>query len=205
MTNDLEVLDELNQYIAQLLEFAEKSNSHWIMAETYLLQGKVSLLSFNIKDAKKFLIQAQQIAERFHLNQIMAKILNENEDLLKKLDLWENLKEIDAPMVDRLELARLDDKIVGLVQKHALLTAQISEEEITVSKDKKICLVCRGEVLRFLFICECGAIYCENCVKALTNLENVCWVCDQPIDDLKPSITFVEEDKVRIEEERERK
>jgi hypothetical protein len=47
-------------------------------------------------------------------------------------------------------------------------------------------LVCRGEVLKFSYICECGANYCGNCARALTNLENVCWACDVPIDYLKP-------------------
>ena len=32
----------------------------------------------------------------------------------------------------------------------------------------------------------CDVLYCMNCAQALTNLENVCWVCDSPIDDSKP-------------------
>ncbi|MHA2010172.1 MAG: tetratricopeptide repeat protein [Promethearchaeota archaeon] len=205
MTNDSEVLDELNQFIDQLLEIADKSQSYWIMGETYLLQAKLSLLRFNIKEAKRFLIQAQRIAERFNLNQLVAKITSEKDILLKKLDLWEKLKETNAPIADRLELARLDEKLVGMVQQYAVLTAQVSEEKVSVSKEKKICLVCRGEVLRFLFICLCGAIYCENCVQALINLENACWVCDMPIDDLKPTIPSAEEDRIRIEEEAKKK
>ena len=53
-------------------------------------------------------------------------------------------------------------------------------------KEKKTCLVCRGEVQRFSYICDCNAIYCGNCAQALTNLENVCWACETPIDYSKP-------------------
>ncbi len=83
ITNDLEVLDELNQFIARLLDIAEKSHSYWILCETLLIQAKLSLLAFNIIKAQRFLTQAQQIAERFGLNQLGVKISNENEELLR--------------------------------------------------------------------------------------------------------------------------
>ena len=47
-------------------------------------------------------------------------------------------------------------------------------------------------MLRFSYICGCGAIYCDNCAQALTDLENVCWVCEIPIDPLKPVKTYTE-------------
>lgn len=63
----------------------------------------------------------------------------------------------------------------------------ITEEEVTFHREKKICLVCKGRVEKFNYICPmCDALYCMNCAQALTNLENVCWVCDSPIDDSKP-------------------
>jgi len=192
--NDIEVLDEINPLIARLLNIAEKSNSFYILAETYFLQAKLSLLTFDIKKAQGFLTQAQEIAEKFGLNQLATKIASERDDLLKKLDLWEKLKESGAPMAERLELARLDEKIIGIVYKHTDLTTKVTIEEVAISKEKKICLVCRGGVLRFSYICECGAIYCGNCAQALSNLENVCWACDAPIDFLKPVKPYKDEE-----------
>jgi tetratricopeptide (TPR) repeat protein len=186
ITNDQGVLDELKQFIGQLLEIAEKSHSYWLLSETYLLQAKLSLLTFNIKKAQRFLTQAHQIAERFDLAQLTVKIANEKDDLLKKLDLWEKLEEEDAPMADRMALARLDEKVIKIIQKRPILTVQELEEKISISIERKICLICRGEVLRFTYICKCGAIYCDNCARAVTDLENVCWVCDVPIDYTKP-------------------
>jgi hypothetical protein len=63
----------------------------------------------------------------------------------------------------------------------------ITEEEVSISKEKKICLVCKGKVVGHTFICrECEAFYCEKCYSALTNLENACWACDNALDESKP-------------------
>ncbi|MFX1431134.1 MAG: tetratricopeptide repeat protein, partial [Promethearchaeota archaeon] len=43
VTNEVEVLDELESLIARLIEIAEKSRSYWILCETYLLQAKLTL------------------------------------------------------------------------------------------------------------------------------------------------------------------
>ncbi len=197
-TNDLEIFNELKPLINQLITISEKTKSFWILTETYLLQAKLSLVDFKMKKAQRFLIQAQQIAKRYDLEQLTIKITNENEDLLKKLDLWEKLKETNASLADRLELARLDEQIIGMVQNLTELTPQITEENVAISKDKKICLVCRGEILRYTYICECGALYCENCARAITDLENVCWVCDIPIDYSKPTKAYQNDEMIRI-------
>lgn len=199
ITNDIEVIDELKPLINKLLNIAEITDSHWLLTETYLLQSKLSLITLDIKGAQRFLTQAQQITKRFGLNQINMKIANEHDDLLKKLDLWEKLKEVDAPMSERIELARMDDQIGDIFQNRAILAAQINEEKVAIHKEKKVCLVCRGEVLRYTYICECGAIYCENCARAITDLENICWVCDIPIDYLKPAKPFQEEERIKVD------
>ncbi len=206
MTNEVEVLDEIRPLIARLLDIAEKSNSYMVLSESYLLQAKLALLTFDIKKAQQLLSQAHQIAKNFGLNQLAEKITSENEDLSKKLDLWEKLKESGAPMTDRFELARLDEKVISLFNKNVDLITRVSLEEVAISKEKKICLVCRGEVLRFSYICECGAIYCESCARALTNIENVCWVCDVPIDYSKPAKLYDKErEEIKVEERAKKK
>lgn len=179
--------------------------SYWILCETHLLQAKLSLLTFDIQKAKRFLTQAQQIAERYDLTQLSTKIAKENDDLLKKEDLWEKLKSEGAPMADRVELARLDEQIEGMVRNPTIPTAYVRDEKVVISKETKICLVCRGKVLKFSYICECGAIYCDNCARALTNLENVCWVCEIPIDPLKPVKPYTEDREEIINETTKRK
>ena len=73
----------------------------------------------------------------------------------------------------------------------------ITEEEVSISKEKKIYLVCKGKVLRFNnYICpECETFYCHKCARALIDLENACWVCDAPFDESKPVKPFKKEEE----------
>ncbi|MCK5182731.1 MAG: tetratricopeptide repeat protein, partial [Candidatus Heimdallarchaeota archaeon] len=49
ITGDMEILDEIQQYIEQLLEISEKTHYYFFMAELYLLQARLSLLTLNLK------------------------------------------------------------------------------------------------------------------------------------------------------------
>ncbi|UCC20156.1 MAG: hypothetical protein JSV62_02410 [Promethearchaeota archaeon] len=68
----------------------------------------------------------------------------------------------------------------------------ISEEEVAYYREQKICLVCKGKVEGFnIFLCpNCEALYHEDCARALTEMENSCWVCIDPIDESKPTKPF---------------
>ena len=75
-----------------------------------------------------------------------------------------------------------------------------TEEEVSISKEKKICLVCKGKVARSnIYLCpECDTFYCKKCSTALSDLENMCWACDTPFDTSKPSKPFQKEEKEEI-------
>ena len=62
------------------------------------------------------------------------------------------------------------------------------EEDLTLYKERKICLVCKGNATGFeVYVCtECGVLYCLKCAKALSTLENQCWACNTNIDQSKP-------------------
>ena len=74
----------------------------------------------------------------------------------------------------------------------------ITEEEVSISKEKKVCLVCKGKVLGFNnFICyECEIFYCEKCARALIEIENACWACGAPFDKSKPVNPFKKEEEI---------
>ena len=93
-------------------------------------------------------------------------------------------------------------EILGIFTKPESLT----EEEITFHKEQKICLVCKGNVLGFnSFICKCDALYCLKCAQTLSDLENACWVCEAPFDELKPVKLYKEEEDAPIVEEKPHK
>ncbi len=76
-----------------------------------------------------------------------------------------------------------------------------TEEEISISKEKKTCLVCKNKVKNFrVFICECGAFYCDTCAHALIGLENQCWACEKALDESVP-MNVPEKKEVQITNE----
>ncbi|MFX1280265.1 MAG: tetratricopeptide repeat protein [Promethearchaeota archaeon] len=128
-TNELSVLDKLNQFLGQLLMLAEESHSYWIMGETYLLLAKLALLSLDLKEARRLLTQGQQIAEKYGIKLLAMKISNEHDDLLKQLKMWENLKESSSSLKERMDFAQLNEQMENIVRRRALKAQTPSEEE----------------------------------------------------------------------------
>ncbi|MFW9827133.1 MAG: tetratricopeptide repeat protein [Candidatus Thorarchaeota archaeon] len=129
MTNDLSVLDELNNFLGELLELAKNSNSYWILCETYLLQAKLALISLDLKEARRLLTQGQQIAEKYGIKLLAIKISNEHDELLKRLDMWKKLKESKASLTERMELARLNEQMESMIRMRTNDIPKISKEE----------------------------------------------------------------------------
>jgi tetratricopeptide (TPR) repeat protein len=128
-TKDLEILKEMQPYFSRLLDIAEKNNSYPLIAETKLLQARLALLTFNVKNARKLLSEAQDIAEKYGLIRLSMKISSEHDELLKKLDLWENLKKSDSPIGERLTLTQIEDEMKRMIQKRTVDVPKLTEEE----------------------------------------------------------------------------
>ncbi len=127
--NDSEILAELNRYIANLLTIAEKQHSYLVFCETFILQAKLALLNFDIKSARLFLTQAQKIAESYSMKRLAMKISFEHDELLKQLDLWENLKESGASLSERWKFTGLSDQMEKMVRRRAIEIPELSDEE----------------------------------------------------------------------------
>lgn len=324
LSNNLEILEDINPVITQLLDLAEQLHSYLYLAATKLLQAKLALLQINIPKAKQLLVEAQRVAEFQGLDLLARKISDEHDILLTQLDEWEILKKKKAPISDLMKLISLEEITEVMLQKrgikppelidetpmllliiaeggilafsksfteeysleddsiskfltflntfreqiftegldrttygkHTVLlealdsfsvcylfkgqsyiakqklaqftesirntmliwqvfqnflqthhtiklsenpllesliieifvkkTFQVTIGKVAIYEEKKICLVCRNENISFAYICKCGAIYCNNCARALMDLENVCWLCERPIDKSKP-------------------
>ena len=51
-----------------------------------------------------------------------------------------------------------------------------------------------------VFICpECKVIYCDNCARTLTLLENMCWACNTQIDKSKKVKPYKKEEDLTVE------
>ncbi|MBY8984290.1 MAG: tetratricopeptide repeat protein [Candidatus Lokiarchaeota archaeon] len=128
-TNDFEILKELEPLIAQLLNIAENSNSNWVLAETYTLQAKLALLTSDPKDTRRLLTKAQEIAESGGMQLLAAKISSEHDSLLKELSKWEDLKDKNIPLTERMELAHIDDQMKSLLWDRDLSSLEYTEED----------------------------------------------------------------------------
>jgi tetratricopeptide (TPR) repeat protein len=127
--NNPEILEEINSLIKRSLDIAQKQNSYLILAEVKLLQAKVALVEMKIESAKKFLIEAQRIAEMRGLYLLAQKISSEHDTLLERQKDWENLKKEEAPMIERIKLASVDRVIDRISGKRAIDPPELVNEE----------------------------------------------------------------------------
>ncbi|MFX1388677.1 MAG: tetratricopeptide repeat protein, partial [Promethearchaeota archaeon] len=127
--NDSEILNELNFYISRLMDIAEKQHSYLVFCETFILQAKLALLTFNVKAARRFLTQAQKIADSYGMKRLAMKISYEHDELLRKTKMWENLKISDLNISERLELTGLNEQMQNMVKRRIIEVPEISKED----------------------------------------------------------------------------
>lgn len=84
---------------------------------------------------------------------------------------------------------------------------KVTEEEVSISKEKKICIVCKGKVQRNnIYLCpDCNTFYCQKCSNSLIDLENACWVCDTVIDESRPVKVSAKIKEIELEKNEHKK
>lgn len=120
-TNDLKTIDEIHPYLAQLKNIAKTQQSFWLLVETYSLQAKLKLITFEFRKAQNLLSKALDIAEKYSQKRLAKQILNEQDELSKNFIKWEKLKASGASMSERMDLARIDEQIEVMFQKRRYL------------------------------------------------------------------------------------
>ncbi|MCK4380833.1 MAG: tetratricopeptide repeat protein, partial [Candidatus Lokiarchaeota archaeon] len=128
MTNNSEVLDELNPLIAQLSNIAKDQNAYLWLAEIKLLQAKLALIQMKIKEAEQLITQSQQIAELHGLNLLAIRISIEHDTLLEQLSTWNSLEKTNAPMSERIKLASFKGVIDRMQGKRAIEPPKLTHE-----------------------------------------------------------------------------
>ncbi|MHA2280376.1 MAG: tetratricopeptide repeat protein [Promethearchaeota archaeon] len=145
-TNDLSILEELNPLINQFSNFAEDQESYWRLADAKILQAKLALIQMNMGEARRFLTQAQIIADEHGLGLMAQKISSEHDTLLNQLSKWEKFKEDKAPISDRIELSSLDDVVERLLEKRTVEPTKILDEQPML-----LLILAEGGVLLFSY------------------------------------------------------
>jgi hypothetical protein len=63
-----------------------------------------------------------------------------------------------------------------------------ADDDIAVFKEQHLCIVHKGPVDNFTFICpKCGTFYCKTCFDVVVAENNACWACGRPLDSSRPS------------------
>lgn len=128
-SNDMDILTDIQPLITRLLQESERTNSYLLLAQTNLLQGKLSLLRVNMADARHYLTQAQRIAEKHGLQLLARTISIEHDKMLEQLEKWEKMNKADIEISERIDLASLS-KIVNQMQgSRALDPPEIVDEQ----------------------------------------------------------------------------
>ncbi|MFX0137698.1 MAG: tetratricopeptide repeat protein, partial [Candidatus Hodarchaeota archaeon] len=143
-TGNLEIIDEIKPCIIKLLDLAEKNHSYPLLADVYIFQARLALVTLELKKARKLLTKAQSIADKYQLNRLAVKISTEHDELLKQLEMWENLKDSKPPLTERIELSHLNEQMEGMVKRRVVKLPKLEAEQpvllIVLSKEGNVLL-----------------------------------------------------------------
>jgi tetratricopeptide (TPR) repeat protein len=124
-----EVLKELEEFIPKLLSMAEETHSYLVFCETFILQAKLALLHLDLNSARRFLTQAQKIAESKGIKRLAIKISYEHDKLIEQMKLWNSLKDSETPISERWKLAGLNEQMEIMKRKGLGEVPDISDEK----------------------------------------------------------------------------
>jgi tetratricopeptide (TPR) repeat protein len=145
-SNDMNLFDEINPIIDKLSKIAENQKSSWKLAETYLLKAKLAFIKMNMGLARKFLTQAQELADRKGLGLLAQKISNEHDILLEQLSKWGNLEEKEPSLSQRIQLSSFEDVIKRLLETRPADPPDVIEEDPIL-----LMILAEGGVLLFSY------------------------------------------------------
>jgi hypothetical protein len=93
-----------------------------------LLQGRLALFQLDLHEAQNYLIQAQIIAMDHDLHRLAQQISDEHDTHLYEFDLWQNLKDAQVSLEQRLEMVSKEDIMRRILEKQAVNPLKLEEE-----------------------------------------------------------------------------
>ncbi|NHJ85434.1 MAG: tetratricopeptide repeat protein [Asgard group archaeon] len=96
ISGDEEVLSDLKTHTDRLLDIAQRQNSYTLRVEAYHIRiitlwllAQHSRVDINISNARRLLREACELAESHGLTKLAAKITDQNDKMLEKLESWD--------------------------------------------------------------------------------------------------------------------
>ena len=123
-----EILKEINPILERLSKISQEQQSYRILAESYLLEAKFSLVNFEMKKARYHFTRGQQIAEKHGFKRLAIRISNEHDKLLQNETEWDQFCEDNESICDRIEEANLTSQIQGMLKRKISDIPELSPE-----------------------------------------------------------------------------
>ncbi|MFX0039132.1 MAG: tetratricopeptide repeat protein [Candidatus Heimdallarchaeota archaeon] len=127
--NNQENLREVDHLLNRLTESAKAQHSFRLLAETYLLQGKLAIIQMNMGDARQCFTKAERIADDHGLHLLARTVSTEHDALLEQLEKWEMLRKSKTPVSERLKLVDVDKTLDHMMGKKMLKPPDLVEED----------------------------------------------------------------------------
>jgi tetratricopeptide (TPR) repeat protein len=124
------ILRELKEIAQQLLKLAETQNLHSLLAETYLLQSRLSVIELDIKNARHLLYQAKDIADERDLRKLSELIAYE----LTLIPSWESIKAKKPKLKEITDLLDMEDLISRMIRRKVFRNKKEMEAYVREAK-----------------------------------------------------------------------
>ena len=127
-SNDLEILEDIQPLVDKLIKGSERLNSFSLRSYALLLNGSISLIRLNMGDARRYLTEAQQIADSHSLQRLARAISHTHDQLIEQLDGLESYKKKKMTSSERINLASLDDTLDLMQGRRAVNAPNLIDE-----------------------------------------------------------------------------
>ena len=126
-SNDITIISEIKPLLEKLITMAQQSGLYYWLIEAYILYGKLALIKFDMETSRRYLTEAQRMAENYGYIGLADEIASLREAMMEKKDTWEQMEKTNAPISKRMELARLDDHLKGKFRMHMMKMERVAE------------------------------------------------------------------------------
>jgi len=127
-TKNDEALKDIFPILTRLRDIAKKRHSYKILAETYVLDARLSMINFDVKKTRRALTKAQKIAEQYGLKRLAIKISNEHDNLLRNMEVWSQLRQENVDFASHLENLDISGQISTMQKKQPAEVPETSLE-----------------------------------------------------------------------------
>ncbi|UCG00830.1 MAG: tetratricopeptide repeat protein, partial [Candidatus Heimdallarchaeota archaeon] len=109
ITEKNEIFLEVKQLLTNLASLAREQYSFPLLIDVTILQAKLALIEGDLLLARQLLAQAKITAEENELQLLHKRVTGEENYLMTQLSVWENLIKKNAPLLERLAYAQIED------------------------------------------------------------------------------------------------